>query len=281
MLNTEHNSYITILRVFRGLLVFYIIMGGMSASAQDSIVDEEVRVNQQAWIDYNLNSELNKDQFLSSQFGFRKITPEVYDRFLAITTLNFRAKRGFKLFKQEEYFINSYQLGAGFFYTNNFDANNNLEIRLVQGMKFNIPTIRRFYLYNYTRLEERFQTSFDGGGFRAGFRLRHRVSAVISWKKHYLSFTKGLYFPISAEIFLNLKKSQRFNDLLRLSPGIGYKTESGWRFELYTIFNRTRNITETNNKSSDFILRLRVFQAKQEKDAPLAPVNEFEAGEEQ
>lgn len=253
----------------------------LPVTAQDSIVDQEVRVNQQAWIDYNLNSRINEDQFLTTQLGFRKITPKVYDRFLTISTLNFRAKHGFKLFKQEEFFINSYQLGAGVIYTNNFDADDNLELRFVQGMKFNIPTIKGFDLYNYTRLEERFQTTFDGSGFRAGFRLRHRVSAVISWKKHYLSFTEGLYFPISAEIFLNIKRAERFNDLLRLSPGIGYKLQSGWRFELYTIFNRTRNITETNNKSSDFILRLRVFRAAQEKDAPLAPVNEFETEEEQ
>jgi hypothetical protein len=62
-----------------------------------------------------------------------------------------------------------------------------------------------------------------------------------------------------------LKKADRFNDLIRLSPGIGYKTENDWRFELYTIFNRTKNITETNNTSNDFILRLRIYQGNLKK----------------
>jgi len=249
------------------------------ASSQDSIVDQDVKVNQQGWVDYNFNKALGENKFLSTQMGFRKISPEVYDRYLTISTLNIRTKKGFKLFQTEGTFINSYQLGGGVIYTRNYDANDNLEIRFLQGLKFNIPTIKGFKLYNYSRLEERFQTSFDGGGLRTGFRLRHRVSAVISWKKHYLNFTEGLYFPLSAEIFFNLKRAERFNDLLRLSPGIGYKLENGWRFELFTIFNRTRNITETNDKSSDFILRLRIYSANKEKNIQLAPVNEFEPEE--
>lgn len=249
--------------------------------AQESIVDEEVRINEQVWIDYNFNKSYTESRFVSTQVGFRKIFPEVYDRVLVISTLNNRIKNGLKLFKKEDSFFNSYQLGAGIIYTRNFNANDNLELRLLQGMKFNIPTVKEFKLYNYTRLEERIQTSFDGEGLTTAFRLRHRVSTVISWKKHLLTFTQGLYFPISAEVFFNLKKADRFNDLLRLSPGVGYKLESGWRFELFTIFNRTRNITDTNEKSSDLILRLRIYSPDKKIEVPLAPVNEFETEEEQ
>ena len=269
------------IRISTGALLVIAFMICMAGTAQDSILDQEVRVNEQVWIDYNFNKRFSESRFLSTQVGFRKIFPEVYDRVLAISTMNMRAKKGFKLFDQEEAFINSYQLGAGVIYTRNFDSKDNLEIRLLQGLKFNIPTVKGFKLYNYTRLEERFQNSFGDGGFEAAFRLRHRVSMVISWKKHLLTFTEGLYFPISGEVFFNLKKADRFNDLLRLSPGVGYKLESGWRFELYTIFNRTRNITDTNEKSSDFILRLRIYSPDKKTDVPLAPVNEFETEEEQ
>lgn len=249
--------------------------------AQDSIVDQEVKVNQQGWIDYNFSSRWRKDRILSTQIGYRTITPNVYDRIVAISVINFKNKRGFKLFKSKEPFINSFQMGAGVWYTNNYDSNNNLELRFVQGMKFNIPTVKDFLIYNYTRLEERLQNSFDDNGWRLGFRLRHRISINIQWEKHKLKFTEGLYFPISAEFFFNLKRAERFNDLIRLSPGIGYKIRSGWRFELYTIFNRTKNLTETNDKSSDFILRLRIYQAPHERDKRLAPANEFDPDEDE
>lgn len=249
--------------------------------AQDSIVDQEVQVNEQAWLDYNIKSLTNKSRFLSTQIGFRTINPSVYNRYLAISTLNLRAKRWFKSKKEgSEPFIRSYHLGTGTIYTRNYNETDNFELRFIQGVKFNIPTIKDFKLYNYTRLEERFQTAFDGDGWETGFRLRHRVSIAISWKKHYLNFTKGLYFPISAEIFLNLRKAGQFNDLIRLSPGIGYKFDSGLKLELYTIYNLSRNITATNDASNDFILRLRIYQKSPQIDAPLAPENEFDETEE-
>jgi hypothetical protein len=245
--------------------------------AQDSIVAQEVQVNEQAWLDYNFKSALNDSRFLSTQVGFRTINPSVYNRYLVISTLNLRAKRWFKSKKEDsEPLIRSYHLGLGTIYTRNYNETDNFEVRFIQGFKFNIPTIKDFELYNYTRIEERFQTAFDGDGWETGFRLRHRVSIAISWKKHYLNFTKGLYFPISAEIFLNLKKADQFNDVLRLSPGIGYKFESGLKLELYSIYNLSRNITETNDASNDFILRLRIYQKSPQIDTPLAPENEFD-----
>jgi hypothetical protein len=137
----------------------------------------------------------------------------------------------------------------------------------VVGFKFNIPTIKLITLNNYVRLEERFQNAFNNQGWRSSYRLRYQLGTNISWGNHFLGFTEGLYFPIKAEVFFNLKKADRFNDLIRLSPGIGYKFKNNWRYELFVIFNRTKNITETNNKSSDFILRLRVYNGGNKKQA--------------
>ncbi len=237
-----------------------------SIHAQDTIVDKDVRVNQQLWLDYNFSKSFDENRDLSTQVGFRKITPQVYDRFLAISTMNFRNQSENKIFKT----ISSFHLGAGVIYTANYEAKDNLELRLIQGFKFHIPTIQLITLHNYIRLEERLQTSFSNG-WSAGYRLRYRLSTEIKWGKHLFDFTEGLYFPIESELFFNLKKSDRFNDLLRLSPGIGYKFKSGWKVETYLIFNRTKNITETNNKSSDFILRIRVRDERnrQVKDIPV------------
>ena len=268
-----HDSGIRVLLYVVGVWVFLT----QGVTAQDSIVDQEVQVNEQAWLDYNFKSLTNNSRFISTQVGFRTINPSVYNRYLVISTLNLRAKRWFKSKKEgSEPLIRSYHLGAGTIYTRNYNETDNFEVRFIQGAKFIIPTIKEFKLYNYTRLEERFQTAFDGDGWESGFRLRHRVSIAISWKKHYLNFTKGLYFPISAEIFLNLKRADQFNDVIRLSPGIGYKFESGLKLELYTIYNLSRNITETNDASSDFILRLRIYQKSPQMDTPLAPENEFD-----
>ncbi len=246
-------------------IAFFIsyFLGLQRSNAQESVVDQDVRVNQQLWIDYNHPSQWNETQSIRTQFGFRTIVPNVFNRFQAISTITFKNSK-----KSERKWarIASYQLGGGAIYTQNTDAKDNFELRLIQGFKFNIPTIKLITLNNYIRLEERFQNSFNGDGWQSGFRLRYRIGTNISWKAHALSFTEGLYFPLQAEIFFNLKKTDRFNDVIRISPGIGYKFKNNWRYELYVIFNQAKNTTETNTTSSDFILRLRIYNGGKKKE---------------
>ena len=235
--------------------------------AQDSIADKEVKVNQQFWLDYNYHTPLGETKGLNTQFGFRKIEPQVYNKFLVNSSLYFKNLRSPNILHLKRPFIETYHLGAGLIYTQNYNADDNFEFRLMQGLKFEVPTIKALTFNNYVRLEERFQNNFDGSGWTTGFRLRYRLSTELNWGDYLFDFTHGLYFPLSAEVFLNLKKSDRYNDLTRLSPGIGYRTKSNWKFEMYLIFNRTKNITETNNTSSDFILRLRIINASKKKYA--------------
>lgn len=234
---------------------------------QDDAIDADVKVNQQFWLDYNFSKSTKENRDISTQIGYRKITPQVYDRFLGISTVNFNntsQNKFLSLFK-------SFHLGAGAIYTINHNENDNFELRLLQGVRFNITTLKLFTFNNYIRLEERLQTSFTNG-WSIGYRLRYKLSTAISWENHLLKFTEGFYFPLEAEVFFNLKKASRFNDLLRLSPGIGYKSKTGWRFETFVIFNRTKNITETNNTSSDFILRIRIRDERKKKVENSAPV---------
>jgi hypothetical protein len=245
---------------------FLLLITAPVCYGQDSIVDQDVAVNTQFWIDYNFSKSKDETRDISTQIGFRKISPQVYDRFLAISTVNFDNLSENKWIK----LLNSFHLGTGVIYTSNYDANDNLEFRLNQGVRYNIRTIKLITLHNYVRLEERLQTSFDKK-WTFGFRMRYKLSTEIVWDRHFFGFTEGLYFPMEAEVFFNLKRTDRFNDLIRLSPGIGYKLKSGWRFEAFLIFNRTKNITETNNKSSDFILRIRIRDEREKTVENTAP----------
>lgn len=258
-----------------GFVLISILCISKYGFSQDSIVDQDVKVNSQIWIDYNFVSPLSENHHLSTQIGFRKISPKIYDRFLGISTLNFKNNKKLFHFEGEKPFIKSYHLGAGLIYTQNPNNNDNFELRLIQGIKFEIPTIKPITLNNYIRIEERFQNAFQNSGWRAGYRLRYKISTILSWKNHYLNFTKGLYIPLETEVFFNLKRNDRFNDLIRFSPGLGYKLDNNWKFELYLIISSTKNITETNNKSSDFIFRLRIFNRPSEKQDKNIPEEEF------
>lgn len=240
------------------LILLIILMCSAHSNAQDSITDQEVKVNQQLWLDYNFKNRIGDSTLLSTQVGFRKITPEVYNRFLATSTLEFNNK-GLDFLNLETPLVRSFQLGLGLIYTQNYNDNDNLELRLIQGFKFNIPTLKRINLSNYVRLEERFQYEFNNSGWTAGYRIRYRISTNLAWNQHLFKFSEGFYIPLSFEMFFNLKKADRFNDVVRIAPGIGYKINKDWRFEVYLIFNESKNNTATINGSSDFILRIRVF----------------------
>ncbi len=257
----------------RWLYIFLAItsLHPLGAIAQDSTVDQEVKVNEQFWLDYNSLTILSETQSISTQFGFRKITPEVYNRFLMMPTwiIKNTSTGNFMNFKNS--LIESFRFGVGGIYTQNYNADDNLELRLSQGVIIDIPTINKITLHNYVRVEERFQNSFDNTGWQGGYRFRYRLSTVLSWKNHLIKFTEGLYLPMEAEVFANLKKSNRFNDLIRISPGIGYQLKNDWRIELYLIYNRTKNITETNNSSNDFIMRIRIFNGEKIKHPAKPP----------
>ena len=177
------------------------------------------------------------------------------------TSTGSRNTKSPEFLKLKKPLINSFHLGGGLYYTNNIDSRNAIEFRLTQGLKFFLPSIKQVPLKNYLRLEERFQKTFDGSNWNASFRLRYQIATVIEWKKHFFTFNKGMYIPINVEVFYSLKEADRFNDVIRISPGIGYKFSDEWWAEFYVSYHYTNNITKQQEGSNDFVFRLRIFKA--------------------
>ncbi len=227
---------------------------------------DDIKVNSQFWLDYNVEYPLEDFKSLSGFVGYRSISPHIYDNFLLVSTYNIINRKSLKFLKLEKPFINSYHLGARMNYISNKNTEDDFEFRLMQGFKFFLPSIKAIPLMNYIRFEERFQKTFDGSNWAVGFRLRYRISTIIKWNNHLFEFNKGLYIPLNIEFFFNLKKADRFNDVIRISPGIGYKLNDDWRFELYASYHNTLNATEEVNTSNDFVLRLRIFKSSLKKE---------------
>ena len=105
--------------------------------AQDSIIDQDVRVNKQFWFDYNFTNSLTEALNISTQVGYRKITPKIYNRFLGISTLNIKNNKKLFNFEGDKPFIKSFHLGAGIIYTQNNNNNDNFELRLITELATN------------------------------------------------------------------------------------------------------------------------------------------------
>ena len=157
--------------------------------------------------------------------------------------------------------INSFHLGGGLFFTNNFDTENKIELRLMQGMQIFTPEIKGIFLKNYLRLEERFQKTFDGSDWSLGLRMRYKISTVFEWKKRGENFFKGLYLPMSIEFFFNFNPAERDNDQIRISPGIGYKFNNEWRCEFSVAYHKIKDDLANDETSNNFVFRIRLFKS--------------------
>ena len=108
-------------------------------------------------------------------------------------------------------------------------------------------------------MEERFDIETSNWINTFGLRLRYEAKLTLKLKGDWLSFNDGLYLPISIELFWNLKETQQFNDIVRISLGIGYEFSELWRAEIDLSYHYTRNSVEDNFAANDIVFRLRLF----------------------
>jgi hypothetical protein len=247
------------------ILTFIFTFTGLSAQERET---EDASVNSQMWLDFNGKYRLDDTRNISGFIGYRSISPRIFDKLMVVPTYNIIHTKAPKFIKREKPLISSFHLGTGLYYTNNINEPDNFEFRLMQGLKFFLPSIDVLPLKNYIRFEERFQKTFDGSSWNSSFRFRYKVSTIIEWKKHLLSFNKGMYIPLSVEFFFNLKEADRFNDVIRISPGLGYKFNDEWKAEFYVSYHYSNNTSEDDNSTNDFVFRLRIYKSSLKKTSP-------------
>jgi len=245
--------------LFHIVLYLVIVLPSQYLNAQSE--SEDVSTNSQYWLDYNMKFSINENKSVSGFVGVRSISPHIYTKFVLVPTYNFRHLKSLKFLNLKEPIIHSFHLGGGLFYTNNIDEVDDFEFRLMQGFQIFTPKVKGIFLKNYVRLEERFQKTLTDSPWSFGLRLRYKISTVFEWKKKGTAFDKGLYLPMSVEFFFNLKNSDRYNDQIRITPGIGYKFNNDWRCELSFSYHNTKNTSEDDQTTNDFVFRLRLFRS--------------------
>mgnify|MGYP000843863566 CR=1 FL=1 len=219
---------------------------------------ENIDVNGQGWVDYNFRYDLDENRNIDAFVGFRSIYPDVYDRYVFSTTYNLMHLKPPKFLNLEDPLIHSVKLGTTLLYTNNYGEPNVFEMRLSQGFQLFTPIYKKLVFKHYLRIEERFQNQANSS-WSLGFRLRYKVSTILSWNLDKHAIISGFYLPMNVEFFFNLNKADKFNDIIRLSPGIGFRLNDQWKFEFYGMYNNTQNANNSTSSTNDFIFRLRIY----------------------
>jgi len=222
--------------------------------AQDSISDNII--TEQIWLDFNPEYSLSERVDLYGDLGARTVFPNEWSRFVVGPSIRYKRP---KLILKNLYYKEELHFGIKFYFTANKSFSNRLEIRPFQGYKLSWPNRPLIVLQHYVRLEERFDIETSNWINTFGLRLRYRAKLTLKFKGDLITFNKRLYLPIRIEGFWNLKGVQQFNDVVRITPGIGYELSPIWKAEFDLSYHYTRNSIEENFATNDIVLRFRVY----------------------
>lgn len=235
-------------------ILFLSLFFSSQLSAQIEEVEDEY-VDQQLWLDYNAQYNLENSFTIYGDAGWRIISPHNWTRYYIRPAINFTH---FPISKSKNHLKLVYHFGIGAFFTNYTEIPNNLEIRPFQGINIEWSTLKRLKINQYIRLEQQIEYFNDEWDF--GLRARYMLAGTFEFYKTRDNFIDQIYIPFNVEFFWNLDSSQSFSDVLRITPGIGYFANPKWRFEFSLSYHRRKFEIEDEFSTNDIVFRFRVFQ---------------------
>ena len=212
----------------------------------------------QFWLDYNPQRDLSENYTFYGSLGIRTIVPHEWNKFYLTTAIRFAPDPLFSILNKSQQELHG---GLSFFYTYNEDKDNQIELRPFQGYKIRWPHWQFVKFTHFLRLEERFIFTTGENDFEFELRTRYKIEAIFHRSRHLVDFAEGLYFPISVEFLINLYSTQQFNDGIRITPGLGYSSESKqWKIQFDLTYQYADKAEAGSFTKSTIIYRLRFYQ---------------------
>ena len=219
---------------------------------------DDTDLGEQAWLDYNPTWYFHTNFTLSGSVGLRLDAPTTWKKAVFESAFRYAPNPLFDfLNKSQQELIG----GINFYYTYNDNKPNGYEITPFQGYRASWPNISNLKVLHYLRLEERME--FQSGDVDTQFELRarYKFEAIIHWTEHLVDFADGVYIPFSVEFFSNLYSTKNYNNSARVTPGIGFSSESEWKIEFDLSYQFSKYEEESYFTKNTVIYRIRFFQS--------------------
>jgi len=230
---------------------------------------EDSDFSEQLWASFNPTYQLSGKKQIKGDLDYRTIWPHNWERFIARGGLEVVTDGIiFKKLKTQE----NYSYGAGIFYLNSDTGHDSFEIRPYQGYRLSFNVSERLAFGQYLRLEERFVFS-NGDGNIFGVRFRYQILGTINLEGLIFREGTGIYFPIGVEFFFNIRKTSQFNDVIRISPGIGYQINPGFKIQAGIAYHYTKDEAGDLAKGSDLIFHFKIYKTLnfEKRNHPVKP----------
>ncbi|WP_066224061.1 DUF2490 domain-containing protein [Formosa haliotis] len=241
------------------LFVLLLFVTSLSAKAQvneDSGIEDN-DFTQQLWFDFDPSWDVGDNQKIMGEFGYRTIWPKSWHRYIVRASYQYDSDGMiFKKFKHTE----SLTFGTGLFLLTSKTSHNSFEIRPYQGYKFAFDLRPRVQLQQYIRLEERFVFSNEEDNQVFGMRLRYQIKAIFNLQGFMFVEGRGFYLPVSVEGFFNMVQASEFNDVIRITPGMGYQFDPDFKVEGTLGYHYTRQDADKLVRTNDIVFRFRIIK---------------------
>jgi hypothetical protein len=207
------------------------------------------RVDFQTWSDINLTYFQTQKFSIGGDAGLRGIiSSKNWNLFYVRPTINYTLHPIFRI-----------SGGIGSFNTINKELSNTYEIRFFQDAHVSWPDFGWIDFYHRIRIEERFffyKKIANDFSIRGRYLIRARTTNFKifgSRKTYYLKGMWEAFIPLgesAAELFVN---NQRWYTAL------GYQPSDRFRYELFYIWQKSREFVDDGFKTSENIFRFRIF----------------------
>ena len=258
-LKTNHTTghLVKNLFIFKIFLLLFTFHAAAQITEEDTFEDNDL--TRQLWVSLEPSWVVGENQKIVGTFSYRTIWPNSWHRVI------FRASKEitydtllFKGFKHHEKLL----YGIGNFWVLRNESANSFEIRPFQGYGISFNLAKRFEFQQLLRLEERFLFNKDQSNDFFGLRLRYQVKGIIDFNGLLFAEGKGFYLPASIEVFFNLVKVSEFNDVIRISPGLGYQADRDFKIEAGLAYHYTKQGKDDDKlvRTNDIVFQFRIMK---------------------
>lgn len=236
------------------MLIYCISLMGYT---QEEPLEEDNAFTQQFWFTTSPSWTLKDSVSLKTDLSYRTIDTHSWDRFVVRGGYEKEIKPFiFKDLKRRESYIG----GLGFFYFNNKQGHNSLEIRPFQGYSISFHLTKRIQLTNFFRLEERFLITNQDRSNHFGLRFRYQIMTNIGLQGFIFEEGRGFYFPVGVEFFYNVVELSQFSDVVRITPGAGYQFDNSFKIQGMLAYHYTEQNIGGLYRTNDIIYRIKLIK---------------------
>ncbi len=237
-------------RLKLSLLVLIIVNISYSQSNLNSFTTKQI------WGDLNISTSLSQKVNIYAKVGAKTVSPKIWNKLYLSSEVSYKLPNLiFRNIKRKETFYG----GVDFYFINFIDSENAYEISPYQGYSLYWPNNKKLTLKHNIELGERLQWIKKINKYSFGIKASYEFDLSYKFIHEPKQVNSGFYIGMSTKLWWNLMATNIFNDVLRVTPKIGYQFNSKWKIAFFTGYNYTRNFATTDFDSDNIIYRLRVY----------------------